>query len=281
MRVVRRKDDLIKFTQKVHSKGFSIGFVPTMGALHDGHLSLLAEAKKKCDFVVCSIFVNPTQFNNSEDLTHYPRTENEDIKKLESANCDLVFIPTVDQMYPETVQTDTYPLGSLEDLLEGAHRPNHFQGVCTIVERLLRLVNPDHAFFGEKDFQQLAIIKKMVSLKALPTRIHGGPTLREPNGLAMSSRNERLTSKQRESARVLYEQMNWIKENITQHSLETLVNTSIQIINDTVDFKVQYLSVADPRTLLPLENIQDSIKAHIFLAVLVNDVRLIDNLSIK
>ncbi|GAB5555843.1 MAG: pantoate--beta-alanine ligase [Schleiferiaceae bacterium] len=281
MRVVRRKDDLIKVTQEARSSGKLVGFVPTMGALHMGHLSLLSLAQKQTKFTVCSIFVNPTQFNNASDLEHYPRTEEADLALLEEKGCDLVFIPEVSEMYPANVQADHYDLGELENRLEGAHRPNHFQGVCTIVERLLRLVNPDHAFFGEKDFQQLAVIRKMVSLKKLPVTIHGGPTLREPNGLAMSSRNQRLTEDQRNRAKVIHEQMKWMADNAHQTDVKTLLNRASQAIEKEADFEVEYLAIADANTLETLVKIEDSQNPHIFAAVNVKDVRLIDNLSIN
>lgn len=281
MRVVRHKDDLTKHTQEARSAGKSIGLVPTMGALHMGHLSLLSLAQKHSEFTVCSIFVNPTQFNNANDLEHYPRTEEADLALLEERGCDLVFIPEVSEMYPTEVTADHYDLGELENRLEGAHRPNHFQGVCTIVERLLRLVNPDHAFFGEKDFQQLAVIRKMVSIKNLPVTIHGGPTLREANGLAMSSRNQRLSKDQRDRAKIIYEQMKWLAENARKSSVKSLLNQATHTIDQEPDFEVEYLAIADANTLETLEKTEDSSHPHIFAAVNVKDVRLIDNLSIN
>ena len=192
-------------------KKLSIGFVPTMGALHEGHLSLIKLAKKQSDLVVVSIFVNPTQFNNSEDLENYPITLKDDIKLLEDEQCDILFCPETSEMYPEGNITKKYPLNGLDKGLEGEKRPGHFDGVCTIVHHLFDVVKPNKAFFGEKDFQQLAIIKHLVKILALEIDIVNCPTVRDADGLAKSSRNKLLSASEREKASLIYESLNKAK----------------------------------------------------------------------
>lgn len=280
MRIGRRKEDLLNFTQEARSKGLVVGFVPTMGALHNGHLSLIKCAKNLCDVVICSIFVNPTQFNSAKDLEKYPRTEEEDLILLHDVQCDFVFIPTVEEVYDQKVSSDYYELGFLENTLEGEHRPNHFQGVCTIVDRFFKLANPHKAFFGEKDFQQVAVIRKMVEIKNHPIEIISVSTEREPSGLAMSSRNMRLSAERRKEAAVLFEEMNKIRLNKELSSVVSLKNKAINNINAHSGFNVEYLEIVDEIALSPITNWEDSSHPRVFLAVVVDDVRLIDNLSL-
>lgn len=280
MRIGRRKEELQEFTQEARSKGLVVGFVPTMGALHNGHLSLINCAKNLCDVVICSIFVNPTQFNNPLDLEKYPRTEESDFSLLEGVDCDFVFAPTVEEVYDQNISSDYFDLGFLENTLEGEHRPNHFQGVCTIVDRFFTLANPHKAFFGEKDYQQVAIIKKMVALKQHAIEIITVPTEREVSGLAMSSRNVRLSAERRKEAAILYRQMNFIKENKGAQSVVDLKEKSIETINAREGFDVEYLEIVDENALSPIVNWAETTQPRVFLAVVVDDVRLIDNLSL-
>ncbi len=280
MRIGRRKEDLQKFTLEARSKGLVVGFVPTMGALHNGHLSLINCAKNLCDVVICSIFVNPTQFNNSKDLEKYPRTEEKDLVLLKGVQCDFVFVPSVEEVYDQNVTSDYYDLGFLEKTLEGEHRPNHFQGVCTIVDRFFHLANPHKAFFGEKDYQQVAVIRKMVEIKNHPIEIISVATERESSGLAMSSRNMRLSAERREEAAILFEEMNKIKLNKGSSSVVSLKKEAINNINAHSGFNVEYLEIVDEIALEPIAHWEDSNHPRVFLAVVVDDVRLIDNLSL-
>ena len=189
------------------SKGKRIGFVPTMGALHEGHLSLVNQAKKDCEIVVCSIFINPTQFNDLNDLENYPVTIEQDIDLLKTQKCNVLFMPSPDEMYPQGLKTNTYELNNIDKVLEGSKRPGHFDGVCTIVHRLFSIVEADIAYFGKKDFQQLAIIKQVVKSLSLTVKIKSGETIRENDGLAKSSRNTLLTPEDRQKAPLIFKSL--------------------------------------------------------------------------
>ena len=206
MEIFKTKKTLLDYIERQKEMGKKVGFAPTMGALHDGHISLYEAARKENDLVISSIFVNPTQFNNASDLEKYPRTIEKDIEILEkSAFVDAVYIPEVTDIYPEGLKSKEYNFDGLENEMEGKFRPGHFNGVGTVVEELFRQVKPDNAYFGDKDYQQLAIIKKLVEKLNLAIKIHGVPIYREKNGLAMSSRNKRLDHEQCEAAKVIYE----------------------------------------------------------------------------
>lgn len=265
------------------SKKIHIGFVPTMGALHEGHLSLVRTAFNESDIVVVSIFVNPTQFNSDQDLEKYPRQMEKDLEYLETLNQNdiLVFAPTVAEMYPEgTATLPNYNLGKLDSVMEGAYRPGHFQGVATIVHRLLELVQPRKAFFGEKDYQQLAVIKHMSKSLRLPVEIVGLPTIRESDGLAMSSRNALLLPEYRKAAPRMYEALNHIANNFSLHRAEELMQEAISII-ETPDnlLKLEYLEIADAEKLQ--KPISENQKIRVFIAVWANNVRLIDNIPLN
>jgi len=263
--------------QEQISKGKTIGFVPTMGALHEGHLVLIRKAASENDFVVVSIFVNPIQFNNPEDLAKYPRTLEEDIQKLEGTGCSLVFAPSADEMYPEPDLTE-FDFGQLDKVMEGKFRPGHFKGVAIVVKRLFEIVNPHKAYFGEKDFQQLAIIKKMVSMFQMPVQIVPCPIVRESDGLAMSSRNARLSLEERAEAPVIYKVLSGIKENYSwfiPDGIKQLVTGEIQ---ESRYFRVEYVDVVDTETLLPFEDWQDAEHAVVCVAAYLGGVRLIDNI---
>lgn len=277
MHIFRKGSDLIEFLNSSNGK---IGFVPTMGALHDGHLKLVRHAKEQADIVVASVFVNPTQFNNAEDLEKYPRDEKGDASKLESVGCDVLWFPDVKELYPNGTESSHYELGELEEVMEGAFRPGHFQGVATVVDRLFTFVKPDVAVFGEKDYQQVAIIKKMVSLTQHKVEISVVATEREKSGLAMSSRNLRLTTDYKKRAPVIYEAMKMLKDHLPSDSFSTLVGMAEALILQG-GLELEYLVIADENTLKPLAKSDDSEHPRVFVAAYAGSVRLIDNLSLN
>jgi len=255
----------------------TVGFIPTMGALHEGHLKLIRQAANENDFVAVSIFVNPIQFNNPEDLAKYPRTLEADIKKLEGTRCNLVFAPSAQEMYPEPDLTE-FDFGQLDKVMEGKFRPGHFRGVAVVVKKLLEIVTPHRAYFGEKDFQQLTILKKMVSQLQMPVEIVACPIVREPDGLAMSSRNARLTDEERAEAPAIYKALKGVKENyswFTPGGVKQLVTGEIQ---ENSYFRVEYADVVDAETLQPFEDWPDVEHAVVCVAVFIGSVRLIDNI---
>lgn len=268
-----------------------IGFVPTMGALHMGHISLVDKAKADCDVVVCSIFVNPTQFNDLSDLDKYPRTLEADCQLLEKANCDIVFAPEVKEMYTEAelelkkqnIEDKSWTngksvlFGTLETVMEGAHRPGHFNGVAQVVSKLFRIVEPDKSYFGQKDFQQLAIIRSMVKQLEMPIQIIACDILREPNGLAMSSRNERLTKEERVEAAVISKTLFSIKEHYKSKSIAELKKLAEAQIKTVPSITLEYIEVSDSETLQPIDDFKQSKSAVVCIAVKLGAVRLIDN----
>ncbi len=260
-----------------NQKGKTIGFVPTMGALHEGHVSLIRASKQQSDITVCSIFVNPTQFNKKDDLDNYPRNNEVDIKKLELANCDLVFLPSVKEMYPAKV-VKSFNFGALEKVMEGEHRPGHFNGVALVIERFLEIINPDFAFFGEKDYQQLAVVKTLAQQLNFKTKIIGCKIIREKNGLAMSSRNERLSKNEKNIASVIHQTLLFVKENYDTQPIDLLKQKAIDSINNNKELAVEYFEIANKKTL-QADNITKE-NAVAFVAVNVGDVRLIDNMTI-
>ena len=268
-----------------------IGFVPTMGALHAGHISLIDKAKADCDVVVCSIFVNPTQFNDLSDLDKYPRTLESDCQLLEKANCDIVFAPEIKEMYSEAelelkrqkiedkswTNGKSVDFGTLETVMEGAHRPGHFNGVAQVVSKLFRIVEPNKAYFGQKDFQQLAIIRSMTKQLEMPIQIIACDIMREPNGLAMSSRNERLTKQERELAGIISKVLFNIKYLYTSKSVSELKAIGNKLIETVPSIKMEYLEISDTETLQPICDFKESKSAVVCIAVKLGDVRLIDN----
>ncbi len=260
--------------------GTTIGFVPTMGALHEGHLSLVEQAKKENNIVVVSIFVNPTQFDNADDLINYPKTIEKDLSLLKSFNCDIVFTPTSKEIYADNIQSQSFDFDGLEYQMEGKFRAGHFNGVGTIVERLFQIVKPHKAYFGEKDYQQIQIIRKMVEKKKLPVQIISCPIHREKDGLAMSSRNTRLTEAQRAAAPFIYETLKKAKIKFgTKNASEVLKWVENEFKNHRV-FNLEYIEIADEETLLPVETKNPSKKYRAFIAVFAGKVRLIDNISL-
>jgi pantoate--beta-alanine ligase len=263
--------------QKQISEGKTIGIVPTMGALHEGHLTLIRQAASENDFVVVSIFVNPIQFNNPEDLEKYPRNLEADIQRLEATGCHLVFAPSAEEMYPEPDHT-VFDFGQLDKVMEGKFRPGHFNGVAIVVKRLFEIVAPNKAYFGEKDFQQLAIIKKMVSMLHIPVNIISCPIVRELDGLAMSSRNARLTPEERAAAPVIHKALAGIKENYSWFIPDGVKQLVMGEIQENHFFRVEYVDVVDTETLQPFEDWNDAEHAVVCVAAFIGKVRLIDNI---
>src|SRR6478672_4850752 len=242
MILIKTKDDLKAQIGHNKAQNKSVGFVPTMGALHAGHMALVSESKRNCDITVCSIFVNPTQFNNAADLDKYPVTLEKDIDMLEAADCDILFLPSVTEMYPAGENREHYELGYLENILEGKYRPGHFQGVCQIVDKLLNAVQPHHLFMGRKDYQQCMVIKKLIELKQHSCELVVCDTVRESSGLAMSSRNMRLTDQEKKQALLIIETLRGIKSKLVPGDMNGL----LQDATDTLtagNFKVDYVSI--------------------------------------
>ena len=258
----------------------TIGFVPTMGALHEGHLSLLRQAKTCCDAAVVSIFVNPTQFNNPDDLKNYPRDTENDIKKLTSAGADIIFIPTEKDIYPEP-DDRVFDFGAMDKVMEGFYRPGHFNGVAQVVDRLFRLVQPQTAFFGEKDFQQLAIIKSLVVQEQLPVRIVACPIVREPDGLAMSSRNLLLSESQRAHAPLIYQTLKSAVEKINNTTIPALKQWVQTTIDADPTLETEYVAIVDAQSLQPVDEWTVAEHLQLCVAVYARPIRLIDNIRLK
>ena len=257
-----------------------IGFVPTMGALHQGHMSLIQASKEQSDLTVCSIFINPAQFNNQEDFERYPVTIENDLELLLGAHCDVLFFPTVDEIYPPGYQKKIYPLGRIETILEGQFRPGHFQGVCEVVDRLLDIVQPHNLYVGQKDYQQCMVLQKLLELKGKEREIMlmVEPTLREPNGLAMSSRNLRLSEEDRQKAASLNKTLEYIRDNLGQEPLKTLRRKAKGNL-ESEGFAVDYVEIADARTLEPVNSYSAKLVA--LVAASIGNVRLIDNMVLN
>lgn len=283
MILFKRAAELRDYLEKQRKKGKKTGFAPTMGALHDGHISLLEASKKENDFTVVSIFVNPTQFNDPADYAKYPVTLEKDISLLEAAGCDILFLPSVNEMYPSgQMLKKKYELGYLETLLEGSFRPGHFQGVCQIVHRLLEIVLPDNLYMGQKDYQQCLVVKKLLELTGLGQTVtpHISPTLREKSGLAMSSRNMRLSEMERNAAVAIYQALNQIRKNLQSGSLKTLQQEAAEQLTQK-GFRVDYVEIADAGTLYPADNWDGRQKLVALAAAFLGEVRLIDNLLLN
>ena len=269
--------------QKISSLGtnISVGFVPTMGALHQGHLSLIENAKRNNDLVVVSIFVNPTQFDKQEDLINYPKTIVSDLNLLESVGCDIVYMPSAEEVYENNITSKTFDFDGLEHQMEGKFRTGHFDGVGTIVKRLFEIVQPTRAYFGEKDFQQLQIVKKLVSKYNIPVDVIGCPIHREANGLAMSSRNERLSESAREKAAIIYQILNSAKEIFQMNSAEQTIKFVENEFKKHPEFELEYFEIADEATLLPVSEKESEKKYRGFIAIFIENIRLIDNISLN
>lgn len=257
----------------------TIGFVPTMGALHLGHISLIEESKKHCDISICSIFVNPTQFNNASDLENYPRLIENDMKLLLENGCDVLFHPSVEQMYPNGLQKNEEDYGQVLKVFEGLHRPGHFDGVLTVVARLFDIVKPHKSFFGQKDYQQCIVVAELIKRKFPEIELHVCPILRENSGLAMSSRNLRLNDIEKSDALLINQALQYIKSGFGQKDLAILIEEAKQIINESKLLSIEYLDVANAINLEPIKN--SNTKAIALAAVHCGPVRLIDNILLN
>lgn len=273
---------LLEFLQPFYTQNISIGLVPTMGALHEGHLSLLQNSINENKLTLISIFVNPTQFNNVNDLEKYPRNLEKDIEKIEILSKDIiVFAPTVNDIYEGKTVSASFDYDGLEYQMEGKHRPGHFNGVGTIVKKLFEIVQPTRAYFGEKDFQQLQIVKKLVEKQKMKVEIIGIPIHREKNGLAMSSRNERLTNSEKEKAGIIFKILNQSKilfETKSANEVEKWVENEF---TKQTHFRLEYFEIADEKTLKPCIRKNKNTKYRAFIAVFVNEIRLIDTISLN
>ena len=256
-----------------------IALVPTMGALHKGHVSLIKIAQQNADIVVCSVFVNPTQFTDPKDLEKYPRPLEHDIEMLQDAGCDYVFMPSVKEMYPAPEQWHI-DLGNAEFLLEGEFRKGHYQGVTQVVKKLFDFVDPDFALFGQKDFQQVLMIRNMVAYFGLTLQIISCPIIREEDGLAMSSRNIHLSATDRENALVLSRALQYVQDNFSSLTIEELLARAIQMINDTEGVQLDYFTIADTETLLPV-HVKENKQVVALVAAKVGETRLIDNMILN
>ena len=271
--------DYLKSTKTSHS---TIGFVPTMGALHQGHLSLMQQSLSENETTVVSIFVNPTQFNNPEDLAKYPRALEDDLKKIENLNPEIiVYAPSIEDIYEGNPSSQFFDFDGLENQMEGKFRPGHFNGVGTIVKRLFEIVTPTNAYFGEKDFQQLQIVKKLVAKNNLKVTIKSCRIYREPNNLAMSSRNELLTSEEKQEASLIYKTLVGAKAKFETNSAATVAKWVQKSFEKNPHFTLDYFQIADEATLLPCLRKNKNKKYRAFIAVFVNKVRLIDTISLN
>jgi len=281
VKVLSTKDTVKKFLHDLPSNQTTVGLVPTMGALHEGHLDLVKKAKENSDIVIVSIFVNPTQFNNPDDFAKYPKTLDKDLDLLKNFGVDAVFVPENQEVYPE------YPaikinFGNLERVLEGAFRPGHFNGVGIVVSKLLNIVKPHKAFFGQKDLQQVAVIKRLVKDLSFDVEIIVVPTVRESSGLALSSRNLRLSPEQREIALVLYSSLSFAKTELLKGASWFKVKSEIEMLfQQTPQVELEYFELVDSEKMTVLEGLQVGIPISICVASYVGEVRLIDNISVN
>ena len=275
--------ELQQYLDSGKKSGNAIGFVPTMGALHDGHISLIKESKKRCGITVCSIFVNPTQFNDPNDYKLYPRNTESDKKILEEAGCDCLFLPAVDEIYPsDDYRHISFDPGKLGQVLEGAYRPGHFSGMVSVVKRLFDIILPDKAFFGQKDYQQYLIIKKMAENYNLPVEIVKCATIREKTGLAMSSRNQRLSPEEKQNAALIYKTLTRAAGEINEGRLgfETIISQAMFDLREKGNFKVDYFDICSANSLEHVNFRQQKEPLAVLTAVRVGDIRLIDNVLV-
>lgn len=281
MILFKKADELTKYLRTKSEKGLITGFVPTMGALHDGHIQLVSECKANSDLCIASIFVNPTQFNDPGDFKKYPVTIGQDIIALEKAGCDVLFLPDVQEIYPDgTTHLPHYALGFLETVLEGFYRPGHFQGVCQVMDRLLSIVMPDKLFMGRKDYQQCMVIRKLIGLKQWDIQLQWVPTVREASGLAMSSRNKRLTETQRQQATAIYHALSLISKTLRPGSMDAYTSNATQQLLDAGFEAVDYISICHADTLEAVDVWNGQIPLVALAAAFIGGVRLIDNMPL-
>lgn len=281
MNLFKKTVHLQDYLQEARKQGNSTGLVPTMGALHAGHLSLINQSKQQNTLTITSIFVNPAQFNDKKDFEKYPVTIEKDIELLVAAGCDALFWPTVEEVYPNGyTQPVHYELGYLETLLEGKYRPGHFQGVCRVMNRLLDIVQPDNLYMGQKDYQQCMVVSRLLNIMQSPAVLHTCATLREPDGLAMSSRNTRLNERERVNAVAISAALRFIKENIQPGNVSAVIEQSRRMLEEK-EFRIDYVAIADAATLEPVMNWDGLQKLVALVAAFQHEVRLIDNMILN
>jgi pantoate--beta-alanine ligase len=281
MILFKRSDDLRNWLADQNNKGGKAGFVPTMGALHEGHIGLIEACRSHSDRCICSIFVNPAQFNDPDDFKKYPISIENDIEMLAKAGTDVVFIPSVDEIYPQgDTGLETYDLGTLETILEGRYRPGHFQGVCQVMNRLLNLVKPDYLFMGQKDYQQCLVVERLIRILGTPVEFHTVPTKRETGGLALSSRNRRLSPGQRSNALAIFQALSNIKETLVPGNTGPSVDKAAKTL-EAAYFKTDYVSIARTEDLQPVQNWDGKEKILALIAAFQGEVRLIDNMLLN
>lgn len=281
MILFKKVDDLRRYLSDERENGKKIGFVPTMGALHTGHISLVELSNKKADLTVCSIFVNPTQFNESTDLKNYPRTPEPDIEKLVDSGCHILFMPPVEEVYPQNYKAaQTFDFGDLDKPMEGVERPGHFQGMAQVVYRLLQIVEPNSLYMGQKDYQQFAIVQEMLKQMGSDIELVIGPTVREIDGVAMSSRNMRLNKNQRSIAPNIYRTLMAVKDKMDQFLPKELEKMAIEMLSNQ-GMELEYFEIVDGTTLTPIASFDESEKVVACTAVRVGEIRLIDNFILK
>ncbi len=281
MVVFNKIPPVIEWVISQKKEGRSIGFVPTMGALHKGHIALVEQARRENELVVCSIFVNPIQFNNKEDLKKYPRTVDSDLEKLDNAGCHAVFIPDTEEMYPTGQPDKTYDFGQLDKVMEGRFRQGHFNGVAIVVKKLFDIVQPHRAYFGEKDFQQLQIVRSLVRQEQSEVKVIGCPTVRETDGLALSSRNIRLTEAQRREAPRIYQALVKARNMYPELPVEQIKDQIRATINASPELELEYAEIVNPETLLPITRSHRNTSAVACVAANAGKVRLIDNMHLN
>lgn len=277
MNIFKFSGDLQTYLHNPEIHGKTLGFIPTMGALHPGHLQLIKRSQELCQNTIASIFINPTQFNNHDDFLNYPVTLENDVYALEKIDLDILFLPDSTQIYDNANPPIKYDLGYIEHILEGKYRPGHFQGVCQVVDRLMNVIKPTHLFLGQKDFQQCMIIEKMISAKGYNTQIVICPTIREEDGLAMSSRNLRLSDDEKKIASEVYTCLKNLKENKNNDQLHLLVIKANKHLT-AQGFRIDYLGIYDQNTLLPVEKISEDQLLVALFAGYLGEIRLIDNM---
>ncbi len=280
MEVIEQVSTLRATVAALRCGGKRIGFVPTMGALHEGHLQLLRASARENDVTVCSVFVNPTQFNNASDYTLYPRTLEQDIRLLQSVGCDYLFAPSAEEIYPQQSVLQ-FSFGELESVMEGEHRPGHFNGVATIVSKLFHYVQPHKAYFGQKDLQQVAIVRQLVQALSFDLELVCHPTVRETDGLAMSSRNKRLTASQRQHATQLYRVLQLAAGDLLYKPVSVIKADVAAYLSQVAELQLEYFEITDPYTLQPVADVRGQEEVALCIAAFVGEVRLIDNVVLN
>ena len=281
MNLFKKTGHLQGYLQEARKQGRSTGLVPTMGALHAGHLSLINQSKQQNSLTIATIFVNPAQFNDKKDFEKYPVTTEKDIELLVAAGCDALFWPTVEEIYPNGYTAPVhYELGYLETVLEGKYRPGHFQGVCRVMNRLLDIIQPGNLYMGQKDYQQCMVVSRLLNIMQSPAVLHTCATLREPDGLAMSSRNTRLNENERKNALAIFAALQFIKENIQPGNVSAVIEQSRRMLEEK-EFRIDYVAIADAETLEPVVNWDGRQKLSALIAAFQHEVRLIDNMPLN